>query len=302
MFSDLSMDLNYQWIKDDAGALEANFIAPLAKALGITAFVETGTYFGDTIASMEPFFDVLISIELSADFVTASRTRFAKSTKISIIQGDSASGLPWALQQIGEQPALVWLDAHYSGGKTARGESNTPVADELSVLLNMRAAKDVILIDDIRYFWPVPEHGFLTHEAVLGYPLLNSVADRLVLASYSIFVFGDALLAIPNVLADRVSASDVLKACTISRLVPPGAPLDVQAASVIKASKGEQRAALASVPPMLMHQIQYGLGGHYFLWRGLVRHAEGDNEATRSDLLLAQRCGVAVPAGLVQEP
>jgi hypothetical protein len=49
------------------------------------------------------------------------------------------------------EPALFWLDGHYSGGVTARGESDTPIYAELVHVLGS-SHKNVIVIDDARCF------------------------------------------------------------------------------------------------------------------------------------------------------
>ncbi|MBI4494137.1 MAG: hypothetical protein HY690_15220 [Chloroflexi bacterium] len=76
---------------------------------------------------------------------------FALDEHVSILHGDSSDVLPEILSKIAE-PALFWLDGHYSGGVTARGKYETPVWQELQHILNHSAAWHVILIDDARCF------------------------------------------------------------------------------------------------------------------------------------------------------
>ena len=54
--------------------------------------------------------------------------------------------LPLVLKNIHE-PAVIFLDAHYSGGSTARGDTDTPLLDELEIVRE-RAYDDIIIIDD----------------------------------------------------------------------------------------------------------------------------------------------------------
>jgi len=51
-----------------------------------------------------------------------------------------------------DEPTTFWLDAHYSGGITAKGEKDTPVMEELYAILNQFKHRCVILIDDARCF------------------------------------------------------------------------------------------------------------------------------------------------------
>ena len=53
---------------------------------------------------------------------------------VYILQGDSTHVLSAILGKI-SQPCLFWLDAHCSGGQTARGELETPIMWELSCIL-----------------------------------------------------------------------------------------------------------------------------------------------------------------------
>jgi len=51
-----------------------------------------------------------------------------------------------------QQPALFWLDGHYSGEVTAKGDKNTPIYEELTHIWNAPDLGHVILIDDARCF------------------------------------------------------------------------------------------------------------------------------------------------------
>jgi len=48
---------------------------------------------------------------------------------------------------------LFWLDAHWSGGSTAKGELETPIMQEIEcILAHPLSARHVLLIDDARCF------------------------------------------------------------------------------------------------------------------------------------------------------
>ncbi|TSA31401.1 MAG: hypothetical protein D4R65_11260 [Verrucomicrobiaceae bacterium] len=129
-------------------------------------FVETGTFRGDTIAFLEPYFDSLYSVELSMEFYLAAQKRFeAMRDKIHIHQGDSAIELAGILMQVRGR-TLVWLDAHCSGKDTARGETDTPIMAELELIGRQSLDKHIILIDDTRGFGIDP-----------AYPDLQAIAD-----------------------------------------------------------------------------------------------------------------------------
>jgi hypothetical protein len=115
-------------------------------------FIETGTFLGDTIVSINDYFGKIYSIELSPDLHQKAVDRFARFGHISILHGDSGTVLPGLMSQISES-CLFWLDGHYSWGITAKGEMNTPIRKELeTIMAHPQFEKHVILIDDAREF------------------------------------------------------------------------------------------------------------------------------------------------------
>jgi hypothetical protein len=115
-------------------------------------FIETGTYKGKMVYAVLPHIEQIYSIELDRIHFQKARSRFSGYPGIHIIQGQSGQVLPSLLENI-DKPCLFWLDAHWSGGSTARGEAITPIIQELMCILNHpRAREHVILIDDARLF------------------------------------------------------------------------------------------------------------------------------------------------------
>jgi hypothetical protein len=117
-------------------------------AHGFDTFVETGTFRGDTIEAVRSTFRAVWSIELSHNLAAAARRRFAASPNVQIVEGDSGAILPGLLAHL-DGPVLFWLDGHWCGGETAKGEIETPLLAELRAVLARHDA-DVILIDDAR--------------------------------------------------------------------------------------------------------------------------------------------------------
>ena len=105
-------------------------------------------------------FQKLYSIELSPVFHKEAVKRFRKHDHIEIIFGDSAQYLPKVIDEVNE-PALFWLDGHFSGGETA--ESHCPVMDELQAILASQV-QHAILIDDARCF-----------DGTNGYPTIKEI-------------------------------------------------------------------------------------------------------------------------------
>ncbi len=121
------------------------------KRWGLKVFIETGTYMGDMTAAMLPRFDQIHTVELGRELYEGACRRFQGIGKVQVYHGDSAGVLPLLLNNLAE-PALFWLDAHYSGGITARGTVVTPIEAELSLIFRRPEISHVVLIDDARLF------------------------------------------------------------------------------------------------------------------------------------------------------
>lgn len=147
--------------------LKRHTIVTLAKKQKFESFVETGTYRGDMLERISKKTSVnrILSIELDERLATEARFRFQKDSKIEIVQGDSGKVLAHIMPGL-PQPALFWLDGHYSGGVTALGTTTTPIFAELQAIDSAKRNADVILIDDIRLF-----------NGDDGYPTLEELTD-----------------------------------------------------------------------------------------------------------------------------
>lgn len=96
-------------------------------------------------------FKRIYSIELDKVLYRRARRKFSKFSHIDIIHGDSSKILSELLSSI-SQPCLFWLDAHYSGGISGRGDRETPILNELQQILSHPVSNHIILIDDARLF------------------------------------------------------------------------------------------------------------------------------------------------------
>lgn len=147
--------------------LKQAIVAEAVRRHRASRFVETGTYRGDTLASVAPLVDRAVSIELDPTLAALARERFRTRRNVEILTGDSSSELPRIVATLGG-PGLFWLDGHFSGGATADSGS-CPVLAELGAILDS-PYDHFILIDDIRLF-----------DGTDGYPELGEL--RAVLAA-----------------------------------------------------------------------------------------------------------------------
>ena len=113
--------------------------------------VETGTFVGSTTQAMKNTFKEIFSIELDHNLYELAKSIFAHDAHVHIIEGDSGEILPKLLGDV-QSPCLFWLDGHYSGKGTAKGEQETPIQKELKTIFAHKIINHVILIDDAKDF------------------------------------------------------------------------------------------------------------------------------------------------------
>lgn len=147
-----------------------------AQRYGLQTFVETGTYYGDTTEAMRSHFDRVYSIELSDELFARASRRFRNAPDVELLHGDSGEVLPRVVRHL-DEPALFWLDGHYSGGETARGTDETPVLAEVRCVLESPVRGHVMVIDDARLFGTDPAYPTLEE---LG-SVINAVRPGLVI-------------------------------------------------------------------------------------------------------------------------
>lgn len=131
--------------------IKQRIIKGYAKKFAIKEFIETGTYLGSTVEALKNVFNKIYSVEIDRVLFEKAQDRFINSSHIKILQGDSSKVLPSILEKL-NTTALFYLDGHYSGGDSSKGDQNTPILRELELILNHKIKNHVILIDDARCF------------------------------------------------------------------------------------------------------------------------------------------------------
>lgn len=118
-------------------------------------FIESGSFQGSGIQmALDCGFKTIYSIEITDHYYQLCRNRFKNNANVKILQGNSINVLPKILESI-DSPATFWLDGHYSWGDTGRGDTNTPILEELEAIGKHHIKTHTILIDDVRQFGTV---------------------------------------------------------------------------------------------------------------------------------------------------
>lgn len=163
-FSNEATDHRILRVRDGMKHVETNLDPALCNALqtrfGLRYFVETGTFWGSTTQRMAKQFERLWTIELFGAQYYRARERLKSLEHVQCIFGNSPEELLEIIPQL-DKPTMFWLDAHYSGGGTAKGDKECPLMEELEAI--GRIGQHVILIDDARMFFETPDPN--THDA-----------------------------------------------------------------------------------------------------------------------------------------
>ena len=170
-----------QWIKK-------LLIDEVRMASNYRVFIETGTYLGDMVKAQLNSFEKVYSIELSKPLWTQAKYRFKERKHVSLLQGDSSYVLPELLENV-DEPAIFWLDGHYSGGITALGELECPVYKELDAIFGIKFKAHAVLIDDARCFMGKNDYPTLGE-------LISYVEKKV--QNYHHCLVGDVIVFLPN--------------------------------------------------------------------------------------------------------
>jgi glycosyltransferase involved in cell wall biosynthesis/predicted SAM-dependent methyltransferase len=254
--------------KNTLGQLHPDFLRTLSTRFSLVAFVETGTFMGDTTANAGAIFKEVHTIELSEMLAQKAVQRFAGESHIHVHCGDSATVLAAVVQRL-TGPALFWLDGHYSEGVTALGSQNTPIREELRIIAQHAPHGSIILIDDLRLFDVAASRPDLP-PSMSGYPTLNQLYAELSEMEHQFFILGDVGLAVCK--STELAVSPLIQALTISRLYD-GKNLEIQevldAETVISQTTGEEQQVLMELPASFAPAEALGVALHYRFWRAL---------------------------------
>jgi hypothetical protein len=93
-------------------------------------WVETGTYMGDTTYFLSKKYPHIYSIEPNVEFYKEALNIF-KGSNVTLFNNVSENTLPTLLPTL-KGNINFWLDGHYSGGETFKGNKECPIKDELN--------------------------------------------------------------------------------------------------------------------------------------------------------------------------
>ena len=133
-------------------------------------------------------FKQIYSVELSEFYFKRAKKLFKSQKKVDVLLGDSTLVLKELVPTL-KSKTLFWLDAHYSGGNTAKGDKESPIVEELKTIFSDNLQNHVILIDDARCF--IGQNDYPTIEE------LKSIVAKYA-SNYEIIIEDDIIRLFPQ--------------------------------------------------------------------------------------------------------
>lgn len=140
-----------QWAAPSAPSVKRGVLA--RHCIPGSAWVETGTYRGDTTAFLATLAPRVISIEPDDVLYRQAERRFGGDSRVVLLHGTSENSFEQVVASL-SGPACFWLDGHYSGPGTHLAVGETPILWELDVISRhlSRLGRVAVLVDDFREF------------------------------------------------------------------------------------------------------------------------------------------------------
>lgn len=290
--------IHYTTTKDlSNGALKRSLLLDLKQIFNIDLFVESGTCWGHTTAVAATVFSEVHSIEILPELYSKAQKRFANVENVFLHLGDSGTVLN-NLISFFDKKILFYLDGHYDGGASGRGEKNTPIREELAAIKNANQLESVILIDDIADFQDSLYSEHVRNTCFEGYPNLKELVSELLKINpdYHICFLGNALLAFPP--TPNVCGSLVLNACSMDILSTVDHQLFsnenlLEAETIIAFSSGQERAELINYYlTYAPFEQSYGWRSFSTFWYGLMLQKGGKPKEGMENFRAAAQCSL----------
>lgn len=251
--------------------LDTKLMKKMKKTFQVDVLVETGTFTGDTAAKARDIFKEIHTIELSPHYHSYATQKLSGYPNIHCHLGHSGDVLNKIIPQINGR-ILFWLDAHWSGSDTAKGNTNSAICEEITAIKRSGVKDSVILIDDIRAFQGFSES---VTEFYGGYPSINRLKELIleINSDYEFWIIGDVALAYPS--QEAVAPSSLVKACTQSRLfdslsASDGLQIIAEEKTILNAAYVKESKNIMNIYNAFATDAFQNLTYHYSLWEGLV--------------------------------
>jgi FkbM family methyltransferase len=208
-------------------SLDLELVRALQRAVPLRIFVETGTFRGDTAASIAGEFTAVVTIEVDNALHAAAAARLAGLPNVTARRGASQEVLAELAPGLANENVLYWLDAHWCGVGTGGQQNECPLDRELAAIRTLNATS-IVLIDDARLFLAPPP---APHDAN-HWPRLEQVVDWLgqLNPRHRLWIVNDVFIFAPPeaqpqiVEYARTRGVDLARLAQIARATSSGVP------------------------------------------------------------------------------
>lgn len=185
-------------------SIDSRLIEALKGHLPFDVFVETGTFQGNTIEIVKPYFNTIYSVELSDHYYEKAVEKFGDDPSLTLIHDDAARALKMIVPTLNPRPVIFWLDAHWCVANATAGElSQCPLLEELHAIEQLNH-QSMIIIDDARLFLATPQ---APHE-VSNWPTFHEIIQTLFKLScdHQLAVVNDCILFFPKTIEASIKS------------------------------------------------------------------------------------------------
>ena len=122
----------------------------LRQGIKFANWIETGTFMGETTKVLSKNYPRVHTIEASEECLQIAKRYVGRKSNITFYQGTSEDLFESILQK--QKGSInIWLDAHFSSGKTYKGSNLSPIISELlSISKNINKFDQIaVFVDDI---------------------------------------------------------------------------------------------------------------------------------------------------------
>lgn len=164
----------------------------ISSNMGLSVFVEGGTYLGGTARKMSQIFSTVITIEKSKKMYEQAGQNLKNINNVCSLFGDTREHLNYILKD--NDNIMFWLDAHWSGGDTYGKHDECPLLNELEIIFEFAENKNIaILIDDARLFLaPPPSPHMITQ-----WPTITEL-NRMLPPNWGMVCYKDVIYSLPD--------------------------------------------------------------------------------------------------------
>jgi len=176
------------------GDLPKELMLQLKGKYALEDFIETGTYQGGTAVWAAAHFDRVTTIEFSRSLYEETKAQHDGASNLSFLFGDSREALRAIVPTL-QQPAIFWLDSHWSGGQTYGQNDECPLLEEIEAITSS-VHTHFLFIDDARLFVAPPPRPHRVDQ----WPTIDKVIGALTSTShrYYIVIIEDVIVAVPQ--------------------------------------------------------------------------------------------------------